>query len=281
MSLSAWCIYVDCSAPENLAIAIERGVWGAKRLQRLEKVQSGDKVLFVSCMQAKTSPSPRGALRIKLSPFLETEVVARQVVLGEVTSEVYSDDSPLWADSLYPWRFNFIVLGGLENVEITALYPEILAKDEIDVIRKAMYDTDKSSVRALPLPMRFYRMLVKELAYPDEVPDVPELWEGIKKSVVVNRIERNRNAREMCISHHGTRCAVCGFDFGEVYGDIGKGYIHVHHVVPLSNINSEYRVDPLADLVPVCPNCHAMLHRKEPPYTVDELRHILHQNANG
>ncbi|RME44545.1 MAG: HNH endonuclease, partial [Chloroflexi bacterium] len=58
------------------------------------------------------------------------------------------------------------------------------------------------------------------------------------------------------------------------YGELGKGFIHVHHVIPLSEIDSRYEVDPINDLCPVCPNCHAMIHREEPPLTIKQLREI-------
>lgn len=60
---------------------------------------------------------------------------------------------------------------------------------------------------------------------------------------------------------HGTACAVCGIDFEKVYGELGKGFIHVHHTVPIHTIGEEYTINPGKDLIPVCPNCHAMLHR--------------------
>lgn len=61
-------------------------------------------------------------------------------------------------------------------------------------------------------------------------------------------------------------------DFEAAYGEVGKGFIHVHHVVPISSIGKEYELDVEKDLVPVCPNCHYMLHRKDPPYTVEEMK---------
>lgn len=96
--------------------------------------------------------------------------------------------------------------------------------------------------------------------------------EGAMLTVVANRYERDLSARSLCIAHWGCRCVVCNLDFASVYGEIGSGYIHVHHLVPLSKIGEAYEVDPVNDLRPVCPNCHAMLHRREPPYTPEELR---------
>lgn len=102
--------------------------------------------------------------------------------------------------------------------------------------------------------------------------DIISLTEGELHEIVCNRYERNRTARERCIEAKGCKCAVCGMDFKQTYGDIGQGFIHVHHLVPISSIGENYEIDPIKDLVPVCPNCHNMLHRKEPPYTPEELK---------
>jgi 5-methylcytosine-specific restriction enzyme A len=99
--------------------------------------------------------------------------------------------------------------------------------------------------------------------------------EGAKQRITINAYERNAEARQRCIAHHGCRCAVCGFDFQEVYGALGTGFIHVHHLIPLSAVDERYAVDPIVDLRPVCPNCHAMLHRQTPPLTIEELRSRL------
>ena len=87
--------------------------------------------------------------------------------------------------------------------------------------------------------------------------------------------KRNPVARLRCIDTWGTVCLVCGFDFHERYGDLGLGYIHVHHLKPLSEIREEYELDPVADLRPVCANCHAMLHRSVPALSIDSLRALL------
>lgn len=104
--------------------------------------------------------------------------------------------------------------------------------------------------------------------------------EGELHEVVCTRYERNREAREACIAMKGCRCAVCGMDFESRYGEIGAGFIHVHHVVPISSIGENYQVNPATDLVPVCPNCHNMLHKKEPPYTIEELRQKITFESN-
>lgn len=100
--------------------------------------------------------------------------------------------------------------------------------------------------------------------------------EGELHEVICNQYERNRAAREACIALKGYRCAVCGMDFESCYGEIGHGFIHVHHLVPISSIGETYEVNPATDLVPVCPNCHNMLHRREPPFTIEEMKAVFH-----
>lgn len=110
--------------------------------------------------------------------------------------------------------------------------------------------------------------------------EVHGLPEGAKERVEVNRYERNRINRTLCLAIHGTSCTVCQMDFEKVYGEIGKRFIHVHHVVPVSTIGPGYIINPATDLVPVCPNCHAMLHRRVPPFTIDELRNRIKKYTN-
>ena len=112
--------------------------------------------------------------------------------------------------------------------------------------------------------------------WPDDLPEGQAYFEGLAQQVVVNRYERSLEARAACIAHYGCVCQVCRIDFRVRYGALGAGFIHVHHVLPISSIGGEYRMDPVADLVPVCPNCHAMLHRREPPLAVERLRELLH-----
>jgi 5-methylcytosine-specific restriction protein A len=108
---------------------------------------------------------------------------------------------------------------------------------------------------------------------PDDVP--PGFPEGAVRTVHVNRYERDHRSRRACIEHWGTACMACDLDFGQMYGDIGDGYIHVHHLTPVSQMGPGYRVDPVKELRPLCPNCHAMVHTSDPPLTPEQLRHRL------
>jgi 5-methylcytosine-specific restriction protein A len=114
--------------------------------------------------------------------------------------------------------------------------------------------------------------------FPNEI-GPGEHREGHVTSVIVNRYERDPVARAKCITYHGCRCSVCEFDFAEKYGRIGEGFIHVHHLKPLAAIGEAYDVDPINDLTPVCPNCHAMMHRRRPPFSPVELKHQIRNRS--
>lgn len=103
--------------------------------------------------------------------------------------------------------------------------------------------------------------------------------EGKVAQVFVNRYERNQKARQECIRHYGDRCYVCDFDFGAIYGDIAKGFIHVHHKTQLADINEEYTVDPINDLVPVCANCHSVIHLTKPAMTIEEIKKLMKKSS--
>jgi 5-methylcytosine-specific restriction enzyme A len=120
---------------------------------------------------------------------------------------------------------------------------------------------------------------IYESVYPDEIDSAITFQEGALKQVTINVYERNPEARAICIQRYGAICSVCEIDFEKKYGEIGKGFIHVHHIKPLS-ICKGYELNPVSDLRPVCPNCHAMLHKKKPePFTIDELKAFLKGNT--
>lgn len=116
--------------------------------------------------------------------------------------------------------------------------------------------------------------------YPDEVSTNNTTYhEGASTQVLVNKYERDPAARADCIMHHGLACQVCNFDFEKKYGIRGKDFIHVHHRVPVSTFNGSKPINPKEDLIPVCPNCHAMLHRKNDGMTIEALREILKEET--
>lgn len=113
-------------------------------------------------------------------------------------------------------------------------------------------------------------------SHPDEVSDQDKSTyiEGAVIQVNVNRYERDPKARQQCINSSDPKftCKACDMNFGTIYGAKGNNFIHVHHIIPLSQISKEYQVDPKNDLIQLCPNCHAMVHRG---MTVVEIRKKL------
>jgi 5-methylcytosine-specific restriction protein A len=99
-------------------------------------------------------------------------------------------------------------------------------------------------------------------------------WEGKAKEITQTHYERSPEARKRCLAYYGYSCKVCDFNFENHFGDIGKGFIHVHHIKQIADIGEEHEIDPVRDLIPVCPNCHAMIHSKRPPFTIEEIKQI-------
>ena len=135
---------------------------------------------------------------------------------------------------------------------------------------------DRGLLEFLLHPYQMVNDDVFDVDYPE---DDEKLYEGALVTVKANKYERNQKARRECVAKKGYKCLVCGQDFEATYGEIGRGFIHVHHLTPISSIGKEYQLNVDTDLAPVCPNCHYMLHRKDPPYTIEELREILREVA--
>ena len=99
--------------------------------------------------------------------------------------------------------------------------------------------------------------------------------EGTPNQVTLTKYERNPFARKVCLQHYGFSCSVCDFNFEKVYGELGKNFIHVHHLIQVSKVAKEYNVDPINDLRPVCPNCHAMLHKTRDGISIEHLKSLI------
>ncbi|MCF8277812.1 MAG: HNH endonuclease [Flavobacteriales bacterium] len=115
--------------------------------------------------------------------------------------------------------------------------------------------------------------------FPDMVKEDETEYEGAKRTVIVNKYERSSKARENAVGYHGLNCKVCDLNFQKMYGEIGADFIHIHHLIPIHEIGKNYQIDYKNDLIPVCPNCHSMLHRKlkgkEP--SIDELKQMINK----
>ncbi len=111
--------------------------------------------------------------------------------------------------------------------------------------------------------------------FSDTIDNSKKFIEGSATQVTQTRYERNIYARNECLKHYGYTCSVCGFNFEKFYGNLGYKFIHVHHLTEIANIRKAYEVNPIEDLRPVCPNCHAMLHKQNPALTIEELKELI------
>lgn len=104
-------------------------------------------------------------------------------------------------------------------------------------------------------------------------------YEGDKTKKYVTVYERNPKLRKQALQIHGYDCKVCGFNFEKFYGSLGKGFIHIHHIKPVSQFDAPEKVNPETDLVPLCPNCHSMIHKKRnETITIEQLKLLMMQN---
>lgn len=109
----------------------------------------------------------------------------------------------------------------------------------------------------------------------EELKDVTASIQTNSSRVYVNRYERDPRARALCLGHHGMHCACCGVLLADVYGNAASNLIHVHHLTPLANLPDGIEIDPVRDLRPVCPNCHAVIHTTNPPLGIEEVKMML------
>lgn len=158
----------------------------------------------------------------------------------------------------------------VEYIAVREHYAHLFTEEEIAVARRRLKDASQGPGPALPTLLRSSQPMSI-----GEVSENTDYVEGAVQRVTVNRYERQPAARRACIRYHGKRCKVCDLDFEERYGEPGREFIHVHHTRPLHRMRASNRVDAKRDLVPVCPNCHAMLHQREPPFDVEQLRALL------
>lgn len=153
----------------------------------------------------------------------------------------------------------------VEAIALDRRFRHLFTDQELDVARKRLAELPPE---AFPVDAGNPGARLAEELSEDEV-----FSDGAATTIRVNRYERDPKARAACLKHFGAKRQACGIDFSEEYGgDIGEGFMHVHHVRPLHLTKASHRIDPRRDLIPVCPNCHAMLHRREPPLDVAQLK---------
>jgi len=222
------------------------------------------------------------------APFVFNVKVPSREQIVAVAQEKHSTKAP-WADKFGEWIALYIPSRNMTSTEIDPYtgqaisepkpggvvpatfcvgirefwHAEVLFENE-----NAIYNETKSQ----PTQQQLLDFVSSE-----ETPSNTALLEGAPCQVILNVHERNPVARGRCIAHYGPTCVVCDFNFGAEYGPLAEGFIHIHHVKPLSEIGEEYVVDPVADLRPVCPNCHAVIHLGGDCRSIEEVRGALEE----
>lgn len=170
------------------------------------------------------------------------------------------DNSEIWSA---PWRsFGLVVRRGMLAINE--------GNAEADI-----YEIGLWTFRAAAAILALLPVEVEDSEHEEEAADVIGLPEGAKTKITVNRYERDRRNRAAALAIHGYSCKACSINMAERYGDAAAGLIEVHHVSPVSTIGDGYIINPATDLIPLCPNCHSVTHRRTPPFSVDELKAMI------
>jgi 5-methylcytosine-specific restriction protein A len=215
-----------------------------------------------------------GKFASQVVSFLSHEVVARRIELENI---LFAPDADLSDFLIEIDGKSFMEIDELSTDPHTLeLYVESMSPESslehglLNEIEAHLLDVAASLfVVLLPRPTNSY-------SNADEVVGFPE---GATSTVLVNRYERDPRNRSAAIAIHGYRCLACDFEFKAAYGELGEEFIIVHHVVPVSQIGSNYIINPATDLVTLCANCHSMIHRQDPPLTLDQLKGILQKGV--
>ena len=178
--------------------------------------------------------------------------------------------------------------GALKNLNVWPDFPRGSSDGEkYDYLNQFLNEFSKdisSDLNLWVLDWLLWRVVdIPKQQTPEEIPPIDQkiCHEGAKVQITVNRYERDPKARKRCLDLHGAKCVVCSFDFGKVYGSQYDKIIHVHHITPLSEVTEQYQVDPENDLLPVCPNCHAVIHKNRPALTKEQIYDLKKKFESG
>jgi 5-methylcytosine-specific restriction protein A len=204
------------------------------------------------------------------------------IACGYITSETYLSEH--WDEEKAKNGKEALRTDILFNVlSETPIFP----LSDLEILYPNYNWTPHSGGMSIPEPMasELFTAIQKKCADSFILPvldkDIPLYTEGKVKEITTTTYDRSAPARQACIEHHGYDCAVCGFNFKEVYGALGTDYVEVHHLKQIADIGKVYKINPITDLRPVCANCHRMLHKQRPPLSIEELKDMIVLNKQG
>lgn len=191
--------------------------------------------------------------------------VIREITLDPNNKKAY------FANIINYVEFELPVLAKYDNGDYIEIIPENLIKNYwrtgVRKINKEIYSTILSLAKTITSVIQ------------DTSNEYISYQEGSKKQIYTTVYERNPKLRKEVITKKGTTCVCCGFNFSDFYGDIGKDFIHVHHVKPIHIYEGKSITVTVEDLEPVCANCHAMIHKKtSSTLSIEQLRQFIQKN---
>lgn len=231
------------------------------------------KTIDKSCLKHSISPIPQAFY--DFFDYHTDDPKSRQVRLHyhdkTFDAKLYRKDRPGSPYLTIVWKRDFVDFID-RYIGITS--EKIRHDDELDVRPEIRFQRIDSANYAVDI--LYNEVINRDSSSIDYDEDTYAEREGKRVMVHSYKYERNPKNRKKAIEYHGTRCYVCGFDFYEAYGELGEGFIEVHHKTPLYEQNGEFEINPKEDLVPVCSNCHRMLHRqRNEPLSIDALKNML------
>ena len=153
------------------------------------------------------------------------------------------------------------LIGPVEIEEV----PETL--EELEA--KAALETQQSIVAPVIQP-------VEEVLQVTPTPSITEkqIEDKVPQEEVVDLIDYEK-AKALCIEYYGAICDLCGFDYGYTYGEAFENQIQVHNIHAQDEVEVVQDTDPIKDLIPVCHNCHQIIHSQNPPVSVEQMRKMI------
>lgn len=111
--------------------------------------------------------------------------------------------------------------------------------------------------------------------------------EGFTKFSQVKTKIRSRKLVSIAKEHYSRNgklyCSACNFNFENFYGEIGNGFIEIHHLNPIFAREDNFEQslnEALNGVVPVCANCHRIIHRKNDQLlSISSLRELIRVNG--
>ena len=202
--------------------------------------------------------------------------------IGEIISDKKSVKGDFFAEITKYTAFKKAVLAKKDSS-----YLETFPEEQKNYWRNGVRVINQSTYNLILSYVNEYEVSEKKSTYlldiDNDLNDMSNSLESSSEGKVSERYvttyERSPENRKRAIAVHGNTCKACGFNFKQFYGDYAKDYIQIHHIIPLSELEGPKDVNPETDLIPLCANCHAIIHRRRnETLSIDQLIELINEN---